>query len=198
MKLSLIALLGACLPVCALAETTAPAPPMVDGDCGEYAALGAQRHVVDADVALSIHQDRHCIRVCCTLPEHSFGMLDMRVESDALAKPLNLHVSAQLGEWPADDPEAAPRSASSDVRWRTRLDGQLAAVSWAGHLGCIARPAFVHARGREVQLARSRFGSGPVRLVLDIARIRRADSSDSALRVPERGVLTVPAVLAAG
>ena len=200
------ALSVACLPICAAAETGAPeparpmpAPPMVDGDCGEYAALGAERHVVDADVTLSIHQDPHYIWVCYTLPEDSFGMLDMRVESDALARPLNLHVSAQLGEWPADDPDAAPSGASSDAWWR--IHGWTANWQWFHGLdtsGASPRPAFVYARAREVQLARSRFGSGPVRLVLKIESIRRADGSDSALRVPESGVLTVPGVPAAG
>lgn len=173
--------------------------PTTHGDCGEYAALGAQRQVVDADVTLGIHQNRQYIRVCCTLPEHSFGMLDMRVGSDALAKPLIMHASAQLGEWPADDPEAAPRSASSDMWWR--IHGWTANGRWfhgRDTTGASPRPAFVHARAREVQLAPSRFGSGPVRLVLDIAGIRRADGSDSALRVPEHDVHTVPAVLAAG
>lgn len=193
---ALIFLVGLWMHSLAAAAALTPPPPMVDGDCNEYAALGAHQQVVDESVTLSVYQDRHYVWICYTLPAHSFGLLDMRVEGDALPKPVNLHVSAQLGEWPADEPDAVPQDPDSDTWWRTH--GWVANWQWFHGVdtsGATPRARFVFARGRELQLSRERFGDGPIHLVLDIARIRRADGSEYTLRIPGTGRYTVPAVI---
>ena len=179
-------------PFAVAASDGAPRPPMVDGDCSEYAALGAHRETLAQDVTLSVHQDVHFVWLCYTLPADSFGLLDLRVESAALPKPMNLHVSAQLGEWPADEPAGVPQSPDSDVWWK--VTGWTANWQWFHGIdrsGTPARTVFKFAPGREVQLSKDRFGHGPIELVFDIGRIRRANGSEFSLRFPKSGVYTV-------
>lgn len=171
----------------------APAPPLVDGDCGEYAALGARAQAIGEGVVLHVHQDRHAVWLCYTLPEGSFGGLDLRVESDALPEALNLHVSAQLGEWPADRPAQAPQTGDSPLWWNHR--GWTA--HWVRFNGMDAaatppRPRFRLGGARELQLSRQRFGAGELRLVFDIQRVRRTDGSFADLRYPKDGDHRVP------
>jgi hypothetical protein len=194
--IAILFLVALWMPVSVQATDRALAPPMVDGDCSEYAALGALRQVVDANVTLSVYQDRHYVWICYTLPPDTFGLLDMRVESGALAKPMNLHVSAQLGEWPADEPDAVPQMPDSDTWWRTR--GWVANWQWFHGVdasGPTPKARFVYAHGRELQLSRARFGSDPIYVVLNIARIRRADGSEYSLRIPKSGRMTIPAAI---
>jgi hypothetical protein len=164
----------------------------VDGDCGEYAALGAHRETVDQHVTLTVHQDSHFVWLCYTLPPNSFGFLDLRIASAVLAKPLNLHVSAQLGEWPADEPDLAPRGEDSELWWT--IDGWTANWQWYHGVdasGSSPKPIFKFAPGREVQLSKQRFGDGVIELVLNIGRIRRADGREYSLRFPQSGVYTL-------
>lgn len=174
----------------ALADNALPAP-LVDGDCGEYAALGARTDTIADGVVLHAYQDRDYVWLCYTLPAESMGMLDLRVESAALPTPLNLHVSAQLGEWPADG--QAPQDAASPQWWNHH--------GWTAHWirfngmdmsATPARPRFRRGGARELQLSRARFGPGEWRLVFHIHGVRQADGSDTSLRFPGQGAYRVP------
>lgn len=169
----------------ALPALAAAPTPMVDGDCGEYAALGAQRETIVDGVTLHVHQDRDHVWLCYTVPDGSFGLLDLRIESDALPEPVNVHVSAKLGEWPADRPELAPQGPDSPLWWNHR--------GWTAHWiaydgvdrdAAPPRPRWRLGGAREVQLFRARFGAGEWRLAFDIQRIRGADGTDSNVRFP--------------
>jgi hypothetical protein len=131
-------------------------PPLLDGRCDEYAALAAERHRVTSTVDLFVLQDRDYVWLCYTLPPDTFGALDMVLAAPALAEPLNLHVSAQLGEWPAGQP--APADASSSTWWNQR-GWSAFPVPFNGTKpdGSIK---FRPTPGRELQLGKARFGRG--------------------------------------
>lgn len=144
----------------------APAYPLLDGRCDEYAALGAARHAVVPGVDLFVFQDAHYVWLCYTLPADTFGALDLVLAAPTLAAPLNLHVSAQLGEWPAGDPAATPKDASSAAWWNQRGWSALP-VPFNGTKpdGAIQ---FRPTPGRELQLGKVRFGRGAWTLRLRI------------------------------
>ncbi len=172
--------------------------PMVDGDCGEYAALGARTDTIAEGVVLYAYQDRDYVWLCYTLPAQSLGMLDLRVESDALSQPVNLHVSAQLGEWPADPPGHAPQDAASPLWWNHRgWTAQGVRFNGMEPGATPARPHFRRGGARELQLSRARFGAGEWRLVFDIHGVHQADGSDATLRFPSAGVYRIAPLPAA-
>jgi hypothetical protein len=161
------------------------APPLVDGDCGGYAGLGAQSFVVAPQVRLYVWQDAHYVWLCHDVPAGSFGAVDLRLAAPALAAPLVLHVSAQLGEWPADKPDHAPATPESPLWWNTR--GWTANPVWINGMdrsGPTPRPRFRNAPAREIQLAKQRFGRGVWAFSLEIHGIA---GHDAALRFPARG-----------
>ena len=195
MRLTRSLLLAACTAVAAPVFATQHQPaPLVDGDCGEYAALGARTDTIADGVLLHAYRDRDYVWLCYTLPADSFGSLDLRVESDALPQALNLHVSAQLGEWPADHPGQGPQTGDSPLWWNHH--------GWTAHWirfngmepdATPPRPHFRRGGARELQLSRQRFGDGELRLVFAIQRVRQADGAYADLRYPEQGVYRVPA-----
>ncbi len=167
--------------------------PLLDGACGEYPALAQSRHRIADDVELFLFQDRDYVWLCYTLPANSFGMADVTVASPGLAKPLNLHVSAQLGEWLADEPDAAPAAPDSPKWWNHRgwsgttvpFNGASASLDEAG------KPRvdynFRRTRAREMQLSKARFGRGEWRWHIDIRNVADGKGGQRALRFPEQG-----------
>jgi hypothetical protein len=91
--------------------------PMLDGACSEYENLKAARVMIDTDLTMQVYQDTDYVWLCIALPPQSFGTIDLQISSQGLPAPLNLHVSAQLGEWRADVPGDAPQTAASDKWW---------------------------------------------------------------------------------
>jgi hypothetical protein len=77
-------------------------PPMIDGRCEEYNGLNATQVKMDEAVTLHVYQSKHFVWLCYDYPEGSYGTLDLRVEAPGLKEAMNLHISAQLGDWPAD------------------------------------------------------------------------------------------------
>lgn len=176
------------------AHAAALAPPLVDGDCGEYPGLGVRPLTLAPKVDLFVYQDAHYVWLCYTYPDNSFGTVDVRLETPALSAPLNLHVSAQLGEWPAEDPEAAPQDPQSDRWWNAR--GWIANPVWANGLddsGETVRTRYKNAPARELQLSQGRFGRGEWRFSLKIGLIRGADGKFYEVNFPADGSLyTLP------
>jgi len=174
-------------------ETSRPAYPLLDGDCSEYATLAQAQHRVSDDVTLYVFQDRDYVWLCYTLPADSFGMADLTVAAPGLEKRLNLHVSAQLGEWPADEPDAAPATADSGQWWNHRgwsgttvpFNGANAALDKAG------KPKvdynFRMTRARELQLSKQRFGRGEWRWHIDIRNVADGKGGQTSLRFPKEG-----------
>lgn len=154
-----------------------PAPPLVDGNCSEYKTLPTDSIQLDPQVKLYLYQDRSYVWFCYTYPPGSFGTLDLQVLAPMLGKPINLHVSGQLGEWPADQPEAAPENPESDKWWNNV--GWIANPVWINGMdrtGEKPRYKFKNSPARELQLSKSRFGSGDWQLKFEIRSVKAQDN----------------------
>lgn len=163
-------------------------PPLVDGDCSEYPGLGATRVSMSADVELYIYQDRYYVWLCYTYPEGSFGTADLKLKTQTLPSALNLHISAQLGEWPADKPELSPKDPESDLWWNVK--GWTANTVWINGMdrsGAKPRYRFKNARAREIQLGKRRFGRGDWSFSLEIHSIKAADGKLYNVTFPKAG-----------
>ncbi len=161
--------------------------PLLDGRCQEYAELGATQVPIAADSVLHIFQDEAYVWLCASLPPASYGTGNLWIESPGLAAPLNLHVSAQLGEWPADHSEAAPQDASSDRWWNNK--------GWASNImafgGLRSRgerkvPRFLPAQGSEFQLSKERFGRGQWQLRLSLSGVASAEGGLTTIHLPSQ------------
>ncbi|TKR33581.1 hypothetical protein FCE95_04620 [Luteimonas gilva] len=192
-KTALLSLLLTASAVDAAEKSGGAAYPLLDGACGEYPALAHSKHRIADEVDLYLFQDRDYVWLCYTLPADSFGMADLTVAAPGLDRPLNLHVSAQLGEWPADKPDAAPASPDSPKWWNHRgwsgttvpFNGATASLDEAGKPK--ADYNFRRTRAREMQLSKARFGRGEWRWHIDIRNVADGKGGQRAFRFPETG-----------
>jgi hypothetical protein len=158
-----------------LTAAAAPSAPLVDGDCSEYPSLAEQTHELPHQVRLYLAQDADNVWLCYSLPEDSFGTLDLELSAPGLATPLNLHISAQLGEWYVNDPDSAPQTSDSDRWWRvTGWWGNAVSFNGMQGEGDQVRPQFMPSTGRELQLDKARFGQGEWRLRFNIRAVMDA------------------------
>lgn len=153
------------------AQDSNSAYPLLDSNCQEYSKLGAETIALSDQTSLSIFQDAHYIWVCVGLPPESFGMMELRLKTPAQEKEQLLHISAQLGQWPFGDDEAAPQNASSEKWWEYE--------GWASNAvsfnGMTKRDEegnrtvkFKMATGREMQISKDHFGRGEWQMLFDI------------------------------
>ena len=150
-----------------------PAYPMLDGRCGDVAALG-EAHALPYGLTLHIFQDAGYVWLCVPLDGNDYGVLDMYLEAPNLPAPLNLHVSAQLGEWRADQPDSAPKTANSSKWWE--IGGWLSnPLRFNGMIEDGSRPNFRQNPGREVQLSKTHFGQGTWKIQLKLTAIAAAE-----------------------
>jgi len=160
--------------------------PLLDGACGEYADLGASSMTLPHDMTLSVFQDHNYVWLCTTLPPESFGTLDLVIDAPGIEAPRNLHVSAQLGEWLADDEGGAPETADSDLWWQ--ISGWSAIpVHFNGYQGegDALRARFIHSKGRELQLAKGHFGRGAWDLKFEFRMVRSSAGELETVIFPE-------------
>ena len=137
---------------------------LLDARCEPAEWSDAARVAVSPAVDLLLKQDSESVFFCLTLPEGSYGTLDLYLQTAAGEAPWNLHVSAQVGE--------RQRTAAGWPEWQ-----------FANHHGWFspavplrgaevvdgrAKLTFTAVAGREVQLERSRFGSGPWRVMVEL------------------------------
>jgi len=162
--------------------------PLLDGRCDEYRGIGAEVVAEGENISVLLFQDANYVWMCYTLPDDSYGTLDLVVDSPGLAGPVNLHVSAQLGEWRVGHPEDVPQSAESD-RWWNVHGWWSNAVSWNGTQKTDdgPRPNFRATEGRELQLSKTRFGRGSWRLTFMIGSVRNADAELEQISLPSKG-----------
>jgi hypothetical protein len=167
-------------------------PPLVDGNCSEYSALKATRLVVSKDVDLHIYQDQHFVWLCYTYPDGSFATADLKLTAPALTYAINLHVSAQLGEWPAGRSEFEPSSPESDLWWNQV--GWTANTVWINGMdrsGATPKYRFKNAKAREFQLSKQRFGRGTWNFSIAIRSIKGADGNNYNVTFPTTGTHTL-------
>ncbi len=159
--------------------------PLLDGRCDEYQSMGAELIAEGDAISVLLFQDADYVWICYALPAESYGTLDLVVDSPGLTDPMNLHVSAQLGEWRADRPDEAPQDSNSDRWWR--IDGWWSnAVSFNGMKETDEGPRlnFQSSEGRELQLSKARFGRGIWRLRFLIGMVHDADAGMKRIDLP--------------
>lgn len=163
--------------------------PMVDGRNTEYAALGIMPISISDEVNLYLFQNEGYVWISYDFPSGSFGTLDLTIESPKLSAPQNLHVSAQLGEWPSNKPEQAPQTPTSDLWWN--MDGWVANPLWANGIDTVTydSPEFNLRNGeiREVQLSKERFGRGEWKIKLKINAIKGLEGQFYSFEYPQDG-----------
>lgn len=164
----------------------APAYPLLDGRCGEYEVLEARGYRAAEGVTLWIFQDSGYMWLCVTLPDDSLGVVDLNVDAPSLTDALNLHVSAQLGEWRDGYPDEEPKSSTSP-KWG-HIEGWFANVIPVRFErpteGGPVRHTFGSSTGREMQLAKNRFGRGRWRIRLKLSDVRGPDGEMQTLWYP--------------
>ena len=166
--------------------------PMLDGSCDDHVEI-AETRAADGGVTVYVRQTKDHLWLCFAMPEGSYGTLDLRVEAPKLPQALNLHASAQLGEWPADVPDAAPKDGSSALWWRD-VNGWWGSVTPFN--GMTATPEgrrvnFRAVRGRELQLSKRRFGAGEWKIVATISDVAAPDDKRISIRWPVSGHFTL-------
>jgi hypothetical protein len=96
--------------------------------------------------------------MCFQMPDGSYGSVDLRIKGPGMDAAVNLHASAQLGEWRVDKPEDAPRDANSDKWWK--VSGWWATTTRFNGMAGSGGPRFLPGPGRELQIAKAKFGRG--------------------------------------
>lgn len=181
----LLSLLGACP-----AQVKAQSHPMVDGKNTEYHQLGVIPVQLAEGVQLYVFQNDSYVWISYDFPEGSYATLDMALKTEKLPKALNLHVSAQLGEWPLGEDAQIPMSASSELWWNNQ--GWTANTLWPNGIDSTSQrgPQIIFKNGtmREVQLDKKRFGRGEWKVRLEINALRSKEGRFTSLTFPESGM----------
>ena len=167
------------------AQAGETAYPLLDGRCDEYQRVGAEVVAKDDTISVLLFQDADYVWLCYALPEESYGSLDLLVDSPGLADPINLHVSARLGEWRADSPGEGSHRPDNN-RWWDIHGWWSTASRWNGlqETDQGPRPSFKTSEGRELQLSKARFGRGTWRLHFSIGSVRDADGEMKQIVLP--------------
>lgn len=166
--------------------TTNPEPPIVDGFDNEYKSLNTESFKVSDNVTLQIYQNEHFVWLTYNVPEDSYGTMDMVLESPNLKEPINLHISAQVGEWPANKPELAPQDPESD-KWGI-TNGWTGNPVWLKGLDksdTEPQLKFKSAPARELQLSKAYFGKGLWKFNIEIRAIKGKDGKFQNLKFPK-------------
>ena len=149
------------------------APPLVDGDIRDFIDLGVKPIKITDDVNLYIYQNLHYVWLGYSYPKDSYGTMDMELITPKIKDTLNLHVSAQIGEWPLNKPHLAPQKPESDKWWN--MKGWIANEVWPNGMdksGQTPRYQFKNGKARELQLSTKRFGKGIWKFKLNIRSIK--------------------------
>ncbi len=159
--------------------------PHFDGKCTEYKSLKASAYKLPHNVGMSIFQDENYVWICLDLPPESYGALDLSVDAPGLKEPMNLHVSAQLGEWPIAKPEEMPQTAESE-KWGNVTGWYSNAVAFNGMntSGENPRPKYKFSTGRELQISKAHFGRGTWELKLELGLVRDSEGKFQSLTYP--------------
>ncbi|MEZ4972911.1 MAG: hypothetical protein R2820_06350 [Cyclobacteriaceae bacterium] len=153
-----------------------PPTPLIDGSVDDYKALGVEPINIADDVNLYVYQNGHYVWLAYDYPEGSFGTMDLKLLSPSFQDTINLHVSAQLGEWMLTPDSPRPDNANSDLWWNAT--GWTANTVWINGMdrsGEQPRFRFKNANARELQLSKDRFGRGEWKLKLMIRPLKGSD-----------------------
>jgi len=160
-------------------------PPIVDGFNSEFNLLEASKYPISESVMIQIYQNDHFVWISYNVPEGSYGIMDMILEAPNLNNPINLHVSAQVGEWPANQPELAPKVPESEKWGITK--GWTGNALWFKKMdstGTEPELVFKSAPARELQLSKTHFGKGNWKFSIEIRAIKGTDGAFENLKFP--------------
>jgi len=163
-----------------------PVPPLVDGSIKEYSALGVEPISLMDDVNLYIYQNQHYVWIAFDYPENSFGTMDLKMVTPNVADTINLHVSAQLGEWFTKKGSPKPETSTSELWWN--MNGWYANEVWVNGMdrsGETPQYNFKNASAREMQISKARFGKGIWNFKLDIRAIKLPDGTMGSTSFPK-------------
>jgi hypothetical protein len=188
----------AVLAACARPHHGVAGYPLLDGKCDDYANARSRTPIANGIVLFELQDDDY-VWLCYTIPPGSDGTMDMWIAAPGLGSTaLDLHVSSTVGEWPASatgEKTAAPDGTEwwNHRGWAANWIGLTDLVTVAENGQTKTVPQFQTQSGRELQLAKWRFGRGTWRYWIEIRRIRGRDGRLQTVRYPDRGtrVLTV-------
>ena len=163
-------------------------PVLLDGRCDPAEYAKAARHDLGQGVTLYALHGKDFINFCAALPPESLGSMDLYLQSPSGGAITNVHVSAQVGE-------------------RTYQEGADPAWEWGNHRGWYGPPVairgselrpdgkpritFKDSTGREVQLSKARFGSGPWKFRYELRAIGPGQANTVRLPAEENGWMTL-------
>jgi hypothetical protein len=135
--------------------------PMVDGDCSEYSETNSNLIELSKDVNWYIYQGIDYVWFCFTFPKGGVGMIDLQIETDKTGGVINLHSSAQLGEWKLNGEGSMPKTQVSSKWWNnngwvasfSKFNGVLEPNEYSKTHANFKRPKAI-----EMQLSKKRFG----------------------------------------
>jgi hypothetical protein len=165
-----------------VAADNIPSTPMVDGKCIEYKSMPTSTSTdLGFGVTLFSFQNDDYVWFCYSKNKQSYGTLDLYIDAPNLPEPLNFHISAQLGEWPANKPDLAPKEANSDQWWE--INGWWANVVSSNGMQKNKKGEnqtnYKTGTGREIVLSKEHFGNGEWQLYFNIRNIVNNGQSET-------------------
>ncbi|MCB1552824.1 MAG: hypothetical protein KDJ14_03365 [Xanthomonadales bacterium] len=153
--------------MCLLSCSAVHSAPLLDGDCGDHRDAGVVPRILAQSVELYVHEYAGQLWLCATLAPGDLGTVDVQLVTPRYPRGINLHVSAQLGEWPLDRPDDAPTGAN-DARWWNHRGWSGSTLRFHGmeDVDGQRRPRLLPGRARELQIDVARFGAGTWNLLL--------------------------------
>lgn len=179
---SLIVLLVSCQ------QSEKPAPPLVDGSIEDFKRLNVKPIVLNEGVNFYLYQNDHYVWIAYDYPEGSYGTADLKLLTPQLSDTINLHISAQLGEWFLTEGYPRPDNPQSDLWWNH--NGWYANEIWPNgtdRSGEEPQPDFKNAKAREIQISKERFGKGEWQFQIEIRAIQTSEGFTS-ITFPESGL----------
>ena len=167
-------------------NTSSQEPPIVDGFNSEFNLLKSSKFQVSEDILLQLYQNEHFVWLTYNVPKGSYGTMDMVLETPNLSEAINLHVSAQVGEWYENKPDSAPKTPESDKWGLTK--GWTGNAIWFKQMDTSAdepQLVFKSAPARELQLSKSYFGKGNWLFNIEIRAIKDANGNFKTLKFPK-------------
>ncbi|MDB5367540.1 MAG: hypothetical protein JWM77_3467 [Rhodospirillales bacterium] len=153
---------------------------LLDGRCEAAEWARAARLDLGSGASLLVQEDADHVFVCVRGPAGGLNTLDLYLVTDRAPVPVDLHVSAQVGE------RTLTQSGWPDWQWRNQTGWYGTPVPFAGmtDLEGAPRPAFARDTDRELQLSKARFGPLPWRIRVDV-QVMGPERKASALYPPE-------------
>ncbi|MEL6870910.1 MAG: hypothetical protein AAFO81_14010 [Pseudomonadota bacterium] len=174
-------LISICLFVAVVQAHAQVTPPMgseilLDGKCSDDEWLDAKTIASNQGHSIRMKRSERYLYLCITYPEDAGGTFEGYLVTDAQRTPLNIHVSAKIGErewqgedWPEWDWWNAQGWWSTPVRYNSFEAGER---------------RFLRTPAREIQFDLNHFGRSGWRLMFDVYYGRNDDGTYRTVPLP--------------